>query len=628
LEKVAFVDLTSQQVKVKEIPEELERRYLGGAGINAYLLYNYLPPGVDPLSPENVLLFGSGLMTGHYDISTSRFEVSAKSPETGGHGRSNSGGFWGPELKFAGFQHLVITGRASQPTYLWIHDGEIEFRDASFLWGKDTYESQELILDDLGNPKVQVALIGQAGEKLVRFACIIHGLKRAAGRTGMGCVMGSKLLKAIAVRGTQGLKVQNPGAMARAFANHWKLVVSTKVYPIFSRYGTMTLYTTIAESGQMPTLNHQFNVFKKGEGILEEEYFDEKYKTKSLACYACPLHCEHRYRIPSGSSQGIWGHGPEYYYMSGFGACIGNANWDVILAANDLTNRYGLDCGSSSAYIAWLMELWQRGIITDKDTGGMNLEWGNKEAIIGLLHQMANNEGLGGTVGQKAAHAAKEIGKGADHYLYQNRGLIHESSVHAQACCAITLGESTSNRGSCHLRGRSLPEYFALPEGALSKFYGFPVASDFRSWKGKPRMAIWTQHLHTIVDALGICKIATVSLGSLRSPSFKEFCESIRAIKGWDMNIDDLMEIAERIWNLEAMFNIKEKGARREDNRPPRFYYEPNKLEPLKGEKIDWDEYEQALDEYFEIRGWNRDGSPKHETLQRLGLDTEPSHKL
>ncbi|MGD9076455.1 MAG: aldehyde ferredoxin oxidoreductase N-terminal domain-containing protein, partial [Desulfobacteraceae bacterium] len=278
MSQVAYVDLSKREFSCRHIPEELLRLYLGGRGLNAYLLFNHLRPGTDPLSPDNVLIFGSGMLNGHLDVSNGRWHVTGKSPETGINGDSNAGGFWGAELKQAGFQHLVIKGKASMPTYLWIHDGEIEFRDASFLWGRDTHETQELIMDELGDPHVQIACIGQAGEQLVRFACVRHGIKRAAGRTGMGCIMGCKMLKAIAVRGTLGLTAKNPNALLQFAASHYKKLISTKQYPIFSRYGTLVIFAMTNEMGLLGAYNHQYNHFEVAEGELEAEIFDERYK--------------------------------------------------------------------------------------------------------------------------------------------------------------------------------------------------------------------------------------------------------------------------------------------------------------------------------------------------------------
>ncbi|MFQ5827476.1 MAG: aldehyde ferredoxin oxidoreductase N-terminal domain-containing protein, partial [Dehalococcoidia bacterium] len=346
MEQVAYIDLSKQEVSSKAIPEELLRLYLGGIGLNAYLLYNHTPTGIDPLDPANPLIFGAGLLNGYLNISASRFNVSGKSPETGIYGTGNAGGFWGPELKHAGFQHLVITGKASQPTYLWVHDGQIELRDASFVWGKDNYEAQRLIMEDLADPEVQIACIGQAGENLVRFACVMQGLKRAAGRTGMGCLMGSKLLKAVAVKGSQGLEVSNPSALLETAKGHYQRIITSKIFPILSRYGTLTIFAMQNESGQISAYNNQYNHFEEAEGKLEDEVFDEEYKTKSLACSSCPIHCSHRFRISSGPYEGVWGEGPEYYYMSGFGPVVGNSDWEVILTAGDLINRYGLDVGS------------------------------------------------------------------------------------------------------------------------------------------------------------------------------------------------------------------------------------------------------------------------------------------
>jgi aldehyde:ferredoxin oxidoreductase len=626
--QVAIIDLSTEQVICQDIPEEVLRMYLGGEGLNTYLLYNHLPPGVDPLGPDNVLIFGAGLVSG-YDVSSSRFEVTSKSAEgEGGFGTSNSGGFWSAELKYAGFQHLVIKGKASRPTYLWIHDGEIEFRDASFLWGRDTYESQELIRDDLGDPQVQVAIIGQAGENLVRFANIMHGLKRAAGRTGMGCIMGSKMLKAIAVRGRKGLKANDPNRLLEIYSDHYRQITSTKIYPVISRYGSLTIFCVQNQSGMISVKNNQYNYFEEAEGRLDDEIFEEQYKTKTLACFACPLRCGHRYRINYGPYAGVWGEGPEFYMMAGFGPAVGNADWDCILAANTLINRYGLDVGSSSGYIAWLMELWQGGIINEKDTGGLNLEWGNKEAILALIHQMAKNEGLGGMIGQKASQSAGVIGKGADRYLYRQRGMMHETPENTRASRATSLAAATASRGSDHLKGRCALEFFAMPPEVLEKIYGRPVASDFRSWEGKPWMAAWTQHFTTVADSLGYCKFATIWPGSTHNLNYQQFVETVNAITGWDVAVEELMETGERIWNLERMFIQRETGILREGDIPPAVYFQPQPLEPLKGEKLDRDEYERALDEYYEIRGWTREGAPTKETLARLKLDKEPSHLI
>jgi len=628
MEKLAIVDLTSESVEIKDIPEELLRLYLGGEGLNTYLLYNHLPPGTDPLSPDNVIIFGSGLVSG-YDVSSSRFCVTSKSAEgEGGFGTSSSGGHWAAELKFAGFQHIVIKGKASGPTYLWIHDGEVEFRDASFLWGRDTYECQELLRDDLGDANIQVAVIGQAGENLVKFANVMHGLKRAAGRTGMGCIMGSKLLKAIVVRGKQGIKPADPDKMFEVYNNHYRQITSTKIYPVISRYGTLTIFCIQNQGGMISVKNNQYNYFEEAEGHLDDEIFEEQYKTKSLACFGCPLRCSHRYRIGSGPYTGVWGEGPEFYMMAGFGPAVGNADWDLILAANTLINRYGLDVGSSSGYIAWLMELWQRGIINEKDTAGLNLDWGNKESILTLLHQMALNEGLGGMIGQRASKSAEAFGKEAGRYLYTQRGMMHETPENTRASRATTLAAATASRGSDHLKGRCALEFYAMPPEVLAKIYGKPVASEFSSWEGKSWMSVWTQNFLTVVDSLGYCKFATIFPGSTHNLAYNQFCETLQAARGWDITPEELMETGERIWNLQRMFIQRETGLLREGDIPPSVYFQPQPLEPLKGAKLDHDEYDNALNEYYELRGWTVEGYPRPETLSRLKLDKEPSHLI
>ena len=245
-----------------------------------------------------------------------------------------------------------------------------------------------------------------------------------------------------------------------------------------------------------------------------------------------------------------------------------------------------------------------------------------------LIHQMAKNEGLGGMVGQKVSKAGKEIGKDADRYLYIQRGIMHESPQNARASRATALGEATANRGSDHLKGRCSLEFFGMPDKVLANIYGKPIASDFRSWKGKPWMAVWTQHFTTIADSLGYCKFATIYPGSTHNLGYKQFCETINAITGWDVTVEELMKTGERIWNLERMFIQRETGILREGDIPPSVYFQPQPLEPLKGEKLDRDEYERALDEYYEIRGWTKEGGPTEETLARLDLDREPSHLI
>ncbi len=628
MERIAYIDLSNREVTTRDIPDDLLRKFLGGLGMNAYLLYNHAPQGVPALDPRSPLIFGAGILNGYMDISASRFQVSGKSPETGLYGTANAGGFFGPEMKLAGFQHLVITGKAAQPTYLWIHDGRIDFRDASKLWGKDTFDTQQLVMEDLADPEVHVACIGQAGENLVRFACVMQGLKRAAGRTGMGALMGYKNLKAIAVKGTKSLDTKDPTTLLETAKRHYRQITKSKIFPVLSRYGTLTIFALQNEGGQIAAYNNQLNYFEEAEGKLEDEVFDEKYREKNVSCFACPIHCTGRFKIDSGPYKGVFGEGPEYYYMSGFGAVVGNADWEVVLAGGDLINRYGLDVGSTTGYIGWLMELWQRGIVDREMAAPYTLEWGNAEAILGLIHQMANKKGLGGIVAEHGVWAADVIGRGAEKYLHRGKNLIHESAINDRAAKGTCLGEATTNRGFCHLRGRSSFELFGMPEEVLTKIYGTPVDPNFQSWRGKPAMAIWTQHFTTIADCLGTCKFATMWPGSITNMGYEHFCETLKAIKGWEITPKELMEVGERVWNLERMFNVRESTIRRDGDMPPEIFYQPNKLEPLKGVKMDKAEYEKALDEYYTLRGWNLDGTPKPETLERLGLGEEPTGRV
>lgn len=628
MSQVAFVDLSKGTIVKKDIPEDLQRMYLGGRGLNAYLLYNYLRPGADPFSPDNVLVFGAGMMNGLLGMSTGRWHVSAKSPETGVIGDSNAGGFFGGELMLAGFQHLVITGKASKPVYLWVHDGEVEIKDATRLWGMDTHETQEQIMDDLSDAQVQIALIGQAGENLVPYACVRHGLKRAAGRTGMGCVMGTKNLKAVAARGTRPIKVARPKELLEFVKDQCKRSKATKIFPIFSRWGTLNVFVVQNETGLLAAYNHQFNHSPEAEGQLEAEEFDEKYRIKNVSCFSCHFHCTGQYRISGGVYDGTFGEGPEWYFMGGFGPNVGCFDWETVLVANDLCNRYGIDIGTVTSYLGWLMELWQRKIIDKEFTGGLNFDWGNKETVIKMIHLMSRREGLGAKLAKGWQEVAKELGHGAEKYLHHTKNLPIESVIDDRPARATCIAQSTSNRGYDHLRGRVAIEFFGMPEDVIEKIIGHKASSDMTSWEGKPWMVVWTHRNTSLADCLGFCKLATPWTGSVGGVSFNDFIQMTNLVTGWNVTEPELHEIADRVWTIERLFNARESKIRRDGDLPPAIFYEPAKLGPQEGQKIVREEYEKALDEYYNIMGYKQDGTPKAATLKRLGLADEPSHKL
>ena len=369
---VAFVDLSAQKIDVKSVPEEVRRLYLGGRGINMYLLYNHLKEGTDPLSSDNPLIFGAGLLTGTLGMATSRFNISSKSPESGNLGDSNSGGFFGPELRFAGFDHLFITGRAPSPVYLWVHDGEIEFRKADHLEDLTLPQTLDAIRNELGDQDVQVAAIGPAGRSQVVFANVMCTIGDAAGRTGMGTMMGSKNLWAIAARGKKAIDVEDPRKLLEVTAKHYRQITGTKGYKATALYGTLMRLSISRTQGQEPAHNYQDNMLESGGEEFDPDVFVRKYEYAKMACFNCPVHTKHLHRVSSGEHQGLRGAGPEYGGAGYFGSSCGTGDWVTIMECWDLCNQYGLDILTTAGYIAWVMELYDRGLI-DKSLTGMEL---------------------------------------------------------------------------------------------------------------------------------------------------------------------------------------------------------------------------------------------------------------
>lgn len=622
---IAYVDLTSRSVKVVPIPEEVRRLYLGGRGINVYLLYNHLGQGVDALSPDNVLIFGAGLLTGTAAPSPSRFNVSAKSPLTGFLGDANSGGFWSSELRFAGFDHLVIEGRAVEPTYLWITDGQIEFRDASHLWGLDTMETQQRIKTELDSPEVQVVCIGQAGENMVRFACIIHGAKNAAGRTGMGAVMGSKNLKAVAVKGSTGVKVRSPQRLLELRQELQEKVGSSRVLGILGTYGTSYLLDAHQRLGCLPVRNNQQNATEdeawKNIGMESMK----RHSIKMSACFGCSIHCRHGYRVPFGQHKGAYAEGPEYISIAHLGADTGTFDIETVLVAQDLCNRYGMDTLSGGAIIAWAMELYQRGIIDRELTGGLALEWGNGQALIELIDRIAYRKDFGAILAEDGLRASSKIGGNSADYFMHVKGQAVCTDERGLMGCALNL--ATASRGADHLRSRPIPEGMLLQADFLRELYGGPVSPDPRSYEGKALMVTETEKRLAIPDLLGTCKLLTKGFLSPRTLDYTDYADLANAVAGLDLTPQQLEECGERVVNLERLFNLGQGLTREHDTLPRRYFEEETpKLGIVGGNRIDKGKFDQMLDEYYELHGWNRKGVPSDETLRRLRLEGEPSH--
>ncbi|RJR41033.1 MAG: aldehyde:ferredoxin oxidoreductase [Desulfobacteraceae bacterium] len=611
--KVAFIDLFTSSWESEPVPEELRRSYLGGRGINMHLLSRSFSPRSDPFSPENPLIFGAGMLAGSLSFG-SRINISARSPESGYLGDSSMGGDFGAEMAYAGFSHLVIQGRSEKPVYIFIRDGRIDFRDARHLRGLDTLQTQKQIRLELGDDRVQIACIGQAGENRVRFASVRTGMKSAAGRTGMGAVMGSKNLKAVAFRGTQELQVADPQGLLEYYGEAQRRLVETKWARALGRQGTPLLFQFANAMGFLSYRNHQYTTVGEKGRALEAEAL-EKYSTGMLSCFGCPVHCRHRISLADGPYAGLVGEGPEYASIGSLGPKIGNLDLETIIHATELCNLYGLDTISTGSYIAWAMELFQRGIIDQKITG-IPLEWGDSKTVPEIVRRIAHREGIGDLLAE-GYRAADEFGPSSLDYLPSVKRFPLEMTDE-RLPKSFALGMATSTRGACHMRSRPSIDVLGLPEEVLRRIYGGPVGNQLSSYAGKARMVWWHELHNAVSDSLGFCRFLTV-FSSPHAPRYEDFSTWIRLTAGLSPSPEELLLAGERIYTLERGMLVGDDLSRKDDTLP-RIYFEPVVEGPAEGSVIDAQEFQEMLDEYYRLHGWNRQGIPTKKTLERLGI--------
>lgn len=613
--KIAFINLHDNSIEISPIPLDLRRKFLGGRGINMYLLSKSYSPALDPLSSENPLIFGAGLLTGTLGFG-SRMNVTAKSPESGHLGDSNVGGDFGAELVKAGFSHLVITGKSQKPIYLLIKNGEVEVRETQRLKGLDTVETQKMIRQELGDERVQIVSIGLAGENLVRFSAIRTGMKNSAGRTCVGAVMGSKNLKAVSVRGSLDITISDPKSYFNYYLKNMKTLMKTKWVQVLGRYGTPLLFQYANAMGFLSIRNNQFTAAGDAGYALEAEAL-EPFSTGMLSCFSCPAHCRHRFSIEEGRYKGTKGEGPEYASIGSLGSKLENFDLENIMYATELCNRYGLDTISTGSYIAWAMELYQRGIIHQEMTG-IPLNWGDGESILELIHRIAQRKGFGNIMAEGSS-AKKFWGESSEDYLLDIKNFPIEMTDE-RLPKSFALGMATSTRGACHMRSRPSLDILGLPEEVLKRIYGGPVSNQFASYSGKGRMVWWHELFNAVCDALGFCRFLTV-FSSPHAPRYEQFAKLIALSTGLIFTPKELKTIGERIYTLERMMLVKDGISRQEDTLPKRYFNEPIPDGPAHGEVISHNEFDKILEEYYRLHCWDRNGVPRKENLKKLGLD-------
>jgi aldehyde:ferredoxin oxidoreductase len=491
----------------------------------------------------------------------------------------------------------------------------VEIRDAGQVWGSDTLDAQRRIRSELADEKLQIACIGQAGENLVKFACIRTGMKNAAGRTGMGAVMGSKNLKAVAVRGNLDIPIFDPKGYLRYYFSQLKKLMGTKWVIALGKYGTPLMFKN---SNLMGFLSYKNNQYTSAGEPAKALYADilETYSTGMVACFGCPVHCRHRIAITNGKYRGTVEEGPEYASMGSMGTKLGNLDIENVLYVVELCNRYGLDTISTGTYIAWAMELYQRGMI-GTDLTGMPLEWGNGDVIVELLHQIAHRRGFGHLIAQGPG-ARETYGKASRDYLLEIKNFPIEMTDE-RLPKSFALGMATSSRGACHMRSRPSIDVLGLPEEVLKKVYGGPISNQLSSYSGKARMVWWHELFNAVTDALGICRFQSV-FSSPHALQYPEYSRLIEYVTGLSVTPGEIRRIGERIYTLERMLLVRDGMSRRDDTLPKRYFDEPIPEGPAKGEAISRDKFQNMLDEYYRLHGWDKNGVPKKNTLERLEL--------
>ncbi len=593
--KILRVNLSSGNVREEMISKDIARAYIGGRGLASKILYDEVDPKTDALSPKNKLIFAVGPLAGTSAPAPSRYEVVTKSPLTGTIAGANCGGFFGAELKKTGFDAIVIEGKADKPVYLWVNDGKAEIKDAGYLWGKNTHETTDMIVKELGDEKVSVACIGPAGENLVRFACVISDKHRASGRGGVGTVMGSKSLKAIAVRGTKKVEIAKPDAFEKAVKD---CIKKLKDNPITGQglptYGSAILVNIINQSGIFPTRNFQTGVFEGAEKISGETMKDT-ILVKNKACHGCPIVCG-RVTEVKGKYAGK-GEGPEYETIWAFGAQCGVDNLEAIAKANYLCNELGIDTITMGNTIGCAMELSEKEYLPEKDVG-MRLTFGDADAIVELTKKTAYRDGFGDVLAEGSYNLAEKYGhpelsmsvKKQELPAYDPRGVQGHGLEYA-----------TSNRGGCHVRG-----YMIAPE-----ILGVPEKLDPLVTEGKAGWTKTFQDLTSVVDSCNICLFTTFALGA------DDLAALLSAATGFDYTTEEVMKAGERIWNMERLYNIRAGFGRNDDTLPERLLKEKMPEGAAKGHV--W-ERDALLGEYYKVRGWDKNGVPTKDKLRELGL--------
>jgi len=617
--QIIYVDLTHGKIRKESLSKELRENFLGARGVNIKLLWDLTKPGIDPLSPENALIFGVGPLTGTPVPTSGRTTITAKSPTTNLYVKVSMGGAFSGALKFAGYDNIVFLGKSEKPVYLWIDDNNIELRDAGHLWGLNVRETDKTLKKDLGDNEVRVSSIGPGGENLVKFAAILCSVYNAGARSGIGAVMGSKNLKAIAVRGTGAVQIKDPERLSEVI---YPVIEKLRVRP--SPYGTSGLINTLNDSYVLPVKNFADGHLDGAYPISGEYFVEGGYRTRRIGCFSCIRGCHIYTEVKEGPYKCHSG-GPEYESCFALGSSTCVTDTEALLKANELCNLMGLDTISTGVVISWAMESFEKGVLTKQDTDGLDLSFGNGETLVKLIPMMARREGkIGALLAEGSKRAAEKVGKGSWKWALANSKGLEISGVDTRTYKARALTYAVNPKGPDHL----FHQISANPEMVM-KVTG---AKDFKpptTANQDAQIAVWYGDRYAVTDALGLCSFT----GDVIHTNAEVMAEMYSSVTGVEVSANEILTIGKRIYTLERCYNIREGLTRKLDDLPPRMMYEKTSWEAPgrapahrgwvagKGSINTPEQLNEQLDEFYNLRGWDlKTGYPRKETLKNLGL--------
>ena len=614
------VDLTTSSVYSESIDKYVPK-FLGGRGINQWILFKELSQWVTPFEPSNMICFGAGALVGTIVPGAARLNIDSKNAFTYGIGTGSSGGWFAAELKFSGYDNIVIQGKAKRPVYLWIEDDKTVLKPAGDVWGKSTAVTEEMIRQDLAQNDIQILCIGPAGENMARPACIIVSGSRAVGRCGLGTIMGSKNLKAIAVKGSKGIAVKEPDQFLPKVSSISKRLMALEGAKARKKFGTLVGSPLYNDLSALAYKNYEDDhIPEEHFHKISHEVYHDMYGVDTYACSACPTACGHVYAINKGPYSGTKCLKAEANAVWNFGGKVALDDAAAILKAQEECCQLGLDIDNTSSVIAWAIDCFQNKIISKEDTDGLQLNWGDHEVVLELIRKIAYREGFGNILAEGSLRASQIIEKGSERYAFHMKGQDLIEGIRSMKGWA--LGVVVSARGGAHTRGAPATESRKYSTEESERIFGVKTAGDATAYKGKPKVVTYFEYVHALLDSLGIC-FYTGNWAAPDGMNPEELCQFYSLATGIKMSENELVKSGERIHNVEKMFNVYHAGFTRKDDYPPqRLMQEPVRSGPLKGELLKRADWDKMLDEYYSLHGWDKATSwPSKCKLEELGLN-------